>query len=84
MMDSRNRLLLQIQEIEFAATEFQLYLDTHPCDQRALMEYNKYSNQLLMLKEQYEINYGPLQNFGFSPNYDSWGWINGPWPWEAQ
>jgi len=83
-MGERNRLLKQIQEVEFAALELQLYLDTHPYDQRALMEYNDYANQLLMLKQQYEMLYGPLLNYGFSPNHGSWRWLEGPWPWEEQ
>lgn len=81
-MGDRHKLLKQIQEVEFAAVEWQLYLDTHRYDQRALMEYNNYSNQLLMLKQQYEMLYGPLLNFGFSPNHGSWRWLDSPWPWE--
>jgi len=84
-MGDRNRLLRQLQEVEFAAVELQLYLDTHPYDQRALMEYNGYANQLMMLKQQYEMLYGPLLNFGFSPNNNgAWRWIDSPWPWEEQ
>lgn len=83
-MRDRNRLLRQIQEVEFAALELQLFLDTHPCDQRALMEYNGYANQLLMLKQQYEMLYGPLLNFGFSPNHGGWRWLDSPWPWEER
>lgn len=83
-MGERTRLLRQIQEVEFAAIELQLYLDTHPYDQNALMEYNSLSNQLLMLKQQYEMLYGPLMNFGFSPNHGSWRWIDSPWPWEEE
>lgn len=84
MMDRRKALLLQIKNVEFAALELQLYLDTHPCDQRALMDFNYYSQQLLMLKQQYEMNYGPLLNFGFSPNPYGWQWIDSPWPWEEE
>lgn len=83
-MGERNKLLRQIQEVEFAAIELQLYLDTHPHDQRALAEYNSYANQLLMLKQQYEMLYGPPLNFGFSPNHCSWRWLDSPWPWEEQ
>ena len=83
-MGDRNKLMKQIQEVEFAAIEWQLYLDTHRYDQKALMEYNNYSNQLLMLKQQYEMLYGPLVNFGFSPSHCSWRWLDSPWPWEEE
>nr|WP_243427859.1 spore coat protein CotJB [Alkaliphilus hydrothermalis] len=82
MMDDRLALLRQIQEVEFAAVELNLYLDTHMEDQRALMEYNQIHKQLMMLKQQYEMLYGPLTNFGFSPSQYPWKWIEGPWPWE--
>ncbi|WP_026478578.1 spore coat protein CotJB [Alkaliphilus transvaalensis] len=82
MHDQRMALLRQIQEVEFAALELNLYLDTHMDDQRALMEYNQYAKQLAMLKHQYEMQYGPLFNFGFSPSQYPWRWLEGPWPWE--
>lgn len=83
-MDERARLLKQIQEVEFTALDLQLFMDTHPYDMRALMDFNNYSNQLLMLKQQFEMFYGPLLNFGFSPNHGSWRWLESPWPWEPQ
>ncbi|KAB3527303.1 spore coat protein CotJB [Alkaliphilus serpentinus] len=84
MGHERVHLLKKIQEVEFAAVELQLFLDTHPQDQRALMEFNHYSRELMMLKQQFEMQYGPLLNFGFSPSQYPWRWIEGPWPWERQ
>lgn len=83
-MNDRQTLMRQIQEVEFTAIEWQLYLDTHRYDQRALIEYNAHANHLAMLKQQYEMLYGPLLNFGFSPNCDSWRWLDSPWPWEEK
>ncbi|MDR5659027.1 spore coat protein CotJB [Serpentinicella sp. ANB-PHB4] len=80
----REALLRQIQEVEFATLELNLYLDTHPTDNNALIQYNQLSNQLLMLKQQYDMCYGPLLNFGFSPSQYPFRWIEGPWPWERQ
>ena len=81
-MRDRRALLRQIQEVEFAALELNLYLDTHPQDQNALAQYNNYARQLNMLKQQYEMSYGPLLNFGFSPSQYPWRWLESPWPWE--
>ncbi len=82
MMHEQLAFLRQIQEVEFAALELNLYLDTHMDDQRALMEYNQHVKHLAMLKQQYEMCYGPLLNFGFSPSQYPWQWLQGPWPWE--
>ena len=82
MMHEQLTLLHELQAVEFAALELNLYLDTHPTDQRALMDFNAYACRLKMLKEMYEQQYGPILNFGFSPSRYPWQWIEGPWPWE--
>ena len=84
MHKQRLDMLRRIQEIEFACVELNLYLDTHPTDQRALMDYNAYTCQLIMLKRQYESMYGPMTNFGTAQSQYPWQWINDPWPWEIE
>jgi spore coat protein JB len=79
---NKEALMSRIQQIEFMAVELNLYLDTHPNDCRALMEYNFYTQQLNMLKKYYEQMYGPITGFGGSPSYGRWKWIDSPWPWE--
>lgn len=81
-MNDQMIFLNRLQQVEFALVELQLYLDTHRDDQRALMEFNQYSKQLDILKKQYELQHGPLLNFGFSPSQYPWRWLDGPWPWE--
>ncbi|SNS75983.1 spore coat protein JB [Anaerovirgula multivorans] len=83
-MMERKALMRKIQDVEFALVELQLYLDTHPFDQKALMDFNCYSQQLLMLKQQYDMAYGPLLQYGFSPSPYPWKWLDSPWPWEEQ
>jgi len=51
MRDSRRALLDQIRAIEFMTVELNLYLDTHPRDQRALRDYNAYTQHLMMLEK---------------------------------
>ncbi len=75
-------LLRRIQEIEFRALEFNLYLNTHPNDSNALEQFNAASRELMTLKRDYESRYEPLLNFGFSMSPRQWRWINEPWPWE--
>ncbi|RKD22471.1 spore coat protein JB [Caminicella sporogenes DSM 14501] len=79
---NRKDLLKKIQEVEFAIVDLNLYLDTHPKNQRALADYNMLTNELFRLKKIYEMNYGPLTNFGYAPSHYPWQWIESPWPWE--
>ena len=78
----RVELLRKIQEVEFAALDFNLYLDTHPDDCDALAEYNRFVCEAQKLRKVYCSHYGPLVNFGFDPSFHPWEWIEGPWPWE--
>jgi len=78
----RKELLLKIQELEFAVVDLNLFLDTHPGSEQALADYNKYTQELINLKDVYEMKYGPLTNFGYSPSQCPWQWVDEPWPWE--
>lgn len=81
-MNDKEILSRSIQEDEFALLELNLYLDTYRYDRMALMEYISYAQNLMMLKYNFDMKYGPLMNFGFSPSVNGWRWIEGPWPWE--
>lgn len=80
---TREELKRKIQELEFAAVELNLYLDNHPNEQKALVDYNNISKDLGSLKKEYESKYGPLCNFGNAPSAYPWQWVNEPWPWET-
>lgn len=84
MDTSQVSMLKKIMEIEFTCIDLNLYLDTHPNDQKALQDYNYHSEQLKTLKHQYEQCYGPLMPFGCSPSQYPWKWVNDPWPWEIE
>jgi len=77
-------LLKKIMELEFACQDLNLYLDTHPEDQKALQDYNYYSGQLAMVKQQYSQYYGPLMVFGHCQSQYPWKWVEDPWPWEIE
>ena len=80
-MDREQKLLLkEMMEIGFALVETNLYLDTHPTDERALRLHNSYSQKYSELKSLYEARYGLLTFMGMSGC--PWDYINGPWPWE--
>lgn len=73
-------MLRRIQEVQFAAIELHLYLNTHPRDRRALEEYNEMVCQLHELEAEYTEKYGMLGAMNES-DYP-WEWICEPWPWE--
>jgi spore coat protein JB len=81
---NRKKLLRKIQELEFAAVELNLFLDNNPSNEQALSDYNKYTQDLINLKDMYETKYGPLTNFGNAPSQFPWKWVEEPWPWEEE
>lgn len=74
--------LRAIMQLEFVCVDLQLFLDTHPCESRAIEEFKRYSNELMAAKQAYEDKFGPLLNYGFGRVQDGWNWICDPWPWE--
>lgn len=80
--NDRAELLDEIRAIEFMAVELNLYLDINPNDQKALRDYNSYTQQLMALKDEFQRKYGALSNFGTACSQYPWTWINDPWPWD--
>ncbi|MFY0544503.1 spore coat protein CotJB [Brevibacillus sp. H7] len=76
--------LTKLQQVQFALIELQFYLNMNPDDQRAIHQYNCLSEELMCLKRDFEIKYGPLLQFGFSPSPTRWAWSTTPWPWEIE
>lgn len=78
---NREMLFRRINAIQFAMWELHIFLDTHPCDESAIEKYNALNDQRIVLTEQYEERFGPLEPEG--GNEARWEWANGPWPWES-
>ncbi len=83
-MDKMNKdaLLQRIQELSFAKTELELFLDAAPDNKQALDYFHKTLDALIAAKEEYEANYGPITTAGVSRS--RWNWIDGPWPWQRE
>jgi spore coat protein JB len=73
-------LLKEIMEVGFVLVETNLYLDTHPTDERALALHNTFSKRYEELTNLYHKKYGPLTPIEMSKC--PWEWIESPWPWE--
>ncbi len=82
MKDVRDKMLKEVMALDFMAIELNLYLNTHPYDQRAMMIFVSTVQQAKMARENYERMYGPIT--ASASNSFPWPWIENPWPWEAQ
>lgn len=82
MKDARDKMLKEVMALDFMAIELNLYLNTHPYDQRALMIFVSTVQQAKMARDNYERMYGPIT--ACASNSFPWPWIEEPWPWEAQ
>jgi spore coat protein JB len=83
MNHDKLEILEQLQALEFTAVDFNLYLDTHPGDQRALMDYADTVREMGNLRQAYIQSHGPLLPSD-SLNQTCWRWIEEPWPWEIE
>ncbi len=75
--------LEEIQAVDFAILELNLYLNTHPTDQAAMEQFNQLAQYSKKLKKEFEALYGALRNFGNSFTDANWSWGTAPWPWQV-
>lgn len=79
-MNEREQLMKQIMEYEFAAYEWNLYLDTHPNSKMALGYFKDMVKKAKELKKLYTEKYGPITASDVKSDTE-WTWVNEPWPW---
>ena len=82
MMPNKRAMMLELQQLSFSLVDLNLFLDTHPNDQEAIDDFNELFKQYWELKSNYELQFGPLNNFGHNPASCPWSWVDEPWPWE--
>ena len=82
IMPTKKSMMLELQQLSFSLVDLNLFLDTHPNDQDAINDFNQLFQQYWELKSNYELQYGPLDNFGQNPASCPWSWVDEPWPWE--
>lgn len=82
-MVCKNAVEKRIAAYKFALYDLGLYLDSHPCDQRAMQLRNTYRERLVSLINEYEQHYGKYVNT-MADVSDSWKeWVQDPWPWDV-
>jgi spore coat protein JB len=78
-------LLHELQALDFVLVELTLYLDTHPQDQQAIQQFNQFTQQRMQVAHQFQLEFGPLTQYGHSFGFSKhpWQWSEGPWPWQV-
>lgn len=79
---NREKLLREVMAADFTLIDLNLYLNTHPQDQKTINIFNNMTQKAKMLRNNYENLYGPLTPT--SPSRCPWQWIENPWPWELE
>ena len=76
-------LMRKLSELQFAAIDLNLFLDTHPCDEEALKMFKKVVKTIETVKMDYIRKYGPLKA-GDSADEVPFEWksCKFKWPWE--
>lgn len=77
---TKEALISRIKALSFAKTETELFLDTHPTSEAALLYYRGVVDELDELVEEYADKYGPLT--AMQSGNGTWSWVDGPWPWQ--
>ena len=83
-MYARKELLQKINEVSFAVNDITLYLDIHPCDEKALAYHEEMSEMREKALKEYARLYGPLTIDTANDTCSRrWEWVMQPWPWEG-
>ena len=80
---SKRELMEKINQYSFAMNEANLFLDTHPFDNEALLYFQKYRELRVEAVKEYAKYYAPLCIDYAVCDKTPWSWVNEPWPWEG-
>ena len=79
----KEKLLLDIGRLSFAAHDLNLYLDLNPNDESMLALFNDYRKQADSMISEYESKFGPLNISSNSLETGPFKWLNSTWTWEV-
>ena len=84
-MNEKHSMKKCIDALCFSIHETELFLDTHPHDQKALHMLREYRRRKREAIAAYEARFGKyIVTTEDVPANDYWNWIDSPWPWERQ
>lgn len=81
--NEREELLLNLNQVQFAMHEANLFLDNFPDDRFMIEDFNQFKNMYNELLNDYESKYGPININNEYMNVVPWRWLDNPWPWEG-
>ena len=81
-MNEQAKMLTELDSLEFALIDLNLYLAVYPDDREAIQLFNQYRVERQDLLSQYQNKYGPILLSSEALNRTPWMWDNRPWPWE--
>ena len=82
---SQKQLLNRIDQVSFAVNDMTLYLDTHPCDEKALTYCHELVQERKKLLKEYAEAYGPLIiDITDQTGESIWKWMEQPFPWNYE
>lgn len=79
--NEREKMLLKIQELDFAINDLSLKLDVDPNNYELYDLFRKYALELKDLCEKYSKEYEVLELI--KDTNGSYTWIKNPWPWDG-
>ncbi|MDD2955817.1 MAG: spore coat protein CotJB [Oscillospiraceae bacterium] len=73
-------LMRKLMTADFYLQDLKLYLDTHPCDEKALCLYRKTAALVKEYRAKFEEREFPLTDTGAGCKEHVWDWLEGTWP----
>jgi spore coat protein JB len=83
MRYNQKELLEYIDIVSFVLTDVNLYLDTHPQDERAIEYFNNYQKARNQALREYSAAFGPL-NLDTAMIKNEFSWAKERWPWQLE
>ena len=67
----------------FSMWELHIYMDTHPCDEKAQSMHDEYLRKYKDAVKEFEEKFGPI-NINNVNNSTMADWVSNPWPWDLE
>ena len=82
--NEKERMMLEIQKLDFAMKDINLYLDVYPNDMCMIRKFNEYLMKKNRLVQDYETKFGPITLTMPNNSLEGtpWAWLETKSPWK--
>ena len=80
--NEQEEALFNLDQIQFAMHELNLYLDNYPNDREMFNQFTMLRSSYNKLLADYENRYSAINVNSMSLNNVPFGWVQQPWPWD--